>query len=214
MAAQLEVVNTTGQSAGSVEVPGHLFASDVSDYALYRAVVTYETNQRQGNASTKTRAEIARTSKKHHRQKGTGGARRGSLRSPIVRGGGVAFGPRPRDYELRMPKALKRRAFASALSQKHAEGQVKVIDDFDFPEPSTKSFVAVLKACDLEAVKVLFVLSENSSVLYKSCRNIPAVSMRTVGTLGAYDVVRADIVVFTRKAVEGLGAASQGSDES
>ena len=212
MAAQLEVVNTSGQSAGTVEAPGHLFDSEVSEYALYRAVVTYETNQRQGNASTKTRAEIARTSKKHHRQKGTGGARRGSLRSPIVRGGGVAFGPRPRDYELRMPKALKRRAFSSALSQKNAEGRIKVIDEFDLPEPSTKSFAGVLRACGLEG-KVLFVLAENAPVLYKSCRNIPGVSMRTVGTLGAYDVVRADTVVFTRAAVEGLAGGDQGGEE-
>ena len=212
MAAQLEVVNTAGQSAGTVEVPEHLFASEVSDYALYRAVVTYETNQRQGNASTKTRAEIARTSKKHHRQKGTGGARRGSLRSPIVRGGGVAFGPRPRDYELRMPKALKRRAFSSALSQKNAEGQIKVIDEFELAEPSTKAFASVLRSCGLEG-RVLFVLAENAPVLYKSGRNIPGVSMRTVGTLGAYDLVRAHTVVFTRAAVEMLAGGAQGDKE-
>lgn len=201
MAAQLEVVNSSGQNTGSIDLPSHLFEAEVSEYALYRAVVTYETNQRQGNASTKTRSEVSRTSKKHHRQKGTGSARRGSLRSPIVRGGGVAFGPKPRDYDLRMPKSLKRQAFASALSLKCGEGQVKVIDDFELPAPSTKAFAAVVKSCGLEG-KVLFVTAENSPVLYKSSRNIPGVRMRTAGTVGAYDIIGADVVVFTRQAMD------------
>lgn len=204
MGAQVEVVNREGHASGSVELPDDLFGIKVSEYALYRAIVVYEANQRQGTASTKTRSEIARTSKKHHRQKGTGWARRGSLRSPLVRGGGVAFGPQPRSYYTQLPKALKRLAVRSALTVKGAQGQIKVVDDFDFEEPSTKSFQKVIEACGLKDQKILFVTAENAPVLVKSSRNLPKVNATHLGSLGAYDLVRADAVLFTRKALDGL----------
>ena len=204
MGAQVEVLNSEGQASGSVELPDDLFGIEVSEYALYRAVVAYEANQRQGTASTKTRSEIARTSKKHHRQKGTGWARRGSLRSPLVRGGGVAFGPQPRSYSTQLPKALKRLAFRSALTVKGTQGQVKVVDDFDFEKPSTKSFQKVVEACGLKGQKVLFVTAENAQVLVKSSRNLPKVNATHLGSLGTYEVVRADAVLFTRQALDSL----------
>ena len=204
MGAQVDVLNTAGEVTGSVELPDHLFGGEISEYALYRAVVTYEANQRQGNASTKSRSEVRRTGRKHHRQKGTGMARRGSLRSPLVRGGGVAFGPKPRSYYTKLPKHLKRLAFRSALSSKGQGQQVKVVDDFVFPEPSTKSFAGLLQACGLGDQKVLVVTPESAPVLYKSCRNLPGVRMAPVGTLGTYEVVAADIVLFTRQALEKL----------
>jgi len=204
MGAQVDVFNTAGEAAGSVELPTRLFGAKIAEYALYRAVVTYEANQRQGNASAKTRSEINRTSKKHHRQKGTGMARRGSLRSPLVRGGGVAFGPKPRSYYSKLPKGLKRQAFCSALSSKGASGEIKVIDDFDFPQPSTKSFAGIIAACGLAGQKVLVVTPESAPILFKSCRNLPGVSMTPAGSLGTYDVVAADVVVFTRQALDKL----------
>ena len=204
MGAQVEVVNSEGHASGSVELPDDLFGIKVSEYALYRAIVVYEANQRQGTASTKTRSEIARTSKKHHRQKGTGWARRGSLRSPLVRGGGVAFGPQPRSYYTQLPKALKRLAFRSALTVKGAQHQIKVVDDFDFEEPSTKSFQKVIEACGLKDQKVLFVTAENAPVLVKSSRNLPKVNATHLGSLGTYDLVRADAILFTRQALDGL----------
>ena len=204
MGAQVEVLNSEGQASGSVELPDDLFGIEVSEYALYRAVVAYEANQRQGTASTKTRSEIARTSKKHHRQKGTGWARRGSLRSPLVRGGGVAFGPQPRSYSTQLPKALKRLAFRSALTVKGTQGQVKVVDDFDFEKPSTKSFQKVIEACGLKGQKVLFVTAENAPVLVKSSRNLPKVNATHLGSLGTYEVVRAEAVLFTRQALDSL----------
>ncbi len=204
MGAQVEVLNSAGQASGSVELPDDLFGIEVSEYALYRAVVAYEANQRQGTASTKTRSEIARTSKKHHRQKGTGWARRGSLRSPLVRGGGVAFGPQPRSYSTQLPKALKRLAFRSALTVKGTQGQVKVVDDFDFEKPSTKSFQKIVEACGLKGQKVLFVTAENAPVLVKSSRNLPKVNATHLGSLGTYEVVRADAVLFTRQALDSL----------
>lgn len=204
MSDQVAIINTTGENTGEMELAASLFAGKVSEYALHRTVVSYETNQRQGNASTKTRSEVNRTSKKHHRQKGTGMARRGSLRSPLVRGGGVAFGPHPRNYDLRMPKKLKRLALESALTLKNTEGQIKIIDDFNIAEPSTKAFVAILKACGLENTKVLFVTPKPEINLIKSSRNIPGVDMTHTGTLGAYDILSADVVVFTRQALTDL----------
>ncbi len=204
MGAQVEVLNSEGQANGSVELPEDLFGIAVSEYALYRAIVSSQANQRQGTASTKTRSEIARTSKKHHRQKGTGWARRGSMRSPLVRGGGVAFGPRPRSYSSKLPKSLKRLAFRSALTLKGTEGQVKVVIDFDFPAPSTRSFQKVIEVCGLKGQKVLFVTVESCPVLIKSSRNLPKVKIAHIGSLSTYDLLAADVVLFTRQAFDRL----------
>ena len=204
MGAQVEVLNSEGQANGSVELPEDLFGIEVSEYALYRAIVANQANQRQGTASAKTRSEIARTGKKHHRQKGTGWARRGSLRSPLVRGGGVAFGPHPRSYASKLPKSLKRLAFRSALTVKGTEGQIKVVTDFDFPAPSTRSFQQVIVACGLADQKVLFVTVDSSPVLIKSSRNLPKVKTTHLGSLSTYDLLATDVVLFTRQAFDRL----------
>ncbi len=211
MAISVEVKSESGKPNGEIELPANLFEAKVSDYALYRSVVAYETNQRQGNASTKTRSEICRTGKKRHRQKGIGIARRGSLRSPIVRGGGVAFGPKPRNYSLNVPRSLRRLAFRSALTLKGASGNVQVVEDFDFEQPSTRLFHAVISACGLDASKVLFVNPESNSIMYKSCRNIPGVEIRPVANCCAYDVMAADVVLFTRLALEKLSEMQSSS---
>lgn len=204
MGAQVEVLNSEGQANDTVELPEDLFNIAVSEYALYRAIVATQANQRQGTASTKIRSEIARTGKKHHRQKGTGWARRGSLRSPLVRGGGVAFGPRPRSYSSKLPKSLKRLAFRSALTLKGTEGQVKIVTDFDFPAPSTRAFQQVIEACGLKDQKVLFVTGESSPVLIKSSRNLPKVKIAHLGSLATYDLLATDVVLFTRQAFDRL----------
>lgn len=208
MAAQVDILSVEGKATGSCELPDHLFGARISEHALYHAVVTYQANQRQGNASTKTRSEVKRSGRKHHRQKGTGLARRGSVSSPLLRGGGVAFGPQPRSYYSKLPKSLKKLAFRSALSMKQQALQIRVVDDFDLPEPSTKSFLGVIKACGLQDHKVLFITPESIPVLVKSCRNLPRVQICPVGTLGAYDIVAADILLFTRRALDKLAQAS------
>ena len=204
MGAQIDVLNTAGETTGSVELPAHLFAARVSEHALYRAVVTYEANQRQGNASTKTRSEVKFSGRKHHRQKGTGRARRGSVRSPLLRGGGLAFGPKPRSYHARLPRSLKRLAFRSALSVKGQSEQVKVVEDFEFPQPSTRSFGGIIEACGLADHKVLVITPESIPVLVKSCRNLSRVQISPVATLSTYDIVAADAVLFTREALARL----------
>ena len=201
MATHVEILSTGGAPTGSVDLPDLLFNSEVSEPALHRAVVTYEANQRQGNASTKSRSEVSRSGRKHHRQKGTGAARRGSVRSPLLRGGGVAFGPKPRNYYSKVPKSLKRLAFRSALSLKQQDQQIRVIDDFNFPQPSTKSFLGVIEACGLKDSKVLFITPDSTQILFKSCRNLPDVEISTVGTMSAYDILAADVVMFTQAAL-------------
>ena len=204
MGVQIDVLNIAGEPTGSVELPAHLFATRVSEHALYRAVTTYEANQRQGNASTKSRSEVRYSGRKHHRQKGTGRARRGSVRSPLVRGGGLAFGPKPRSYHSKLPRSLKRLAFRSALSAKGESQQVKVVEDFEFPQPSTKSFGGIIEACGLGDHKVLVITPESVPILVKSCRNLARVQISPVGTLNTYDVVAADTVLFTREALAKL----------
>jgi len=203
----MDVLSIDGKKSGTVELPAELFAGRISQHAVHRAVVAYETNQRQGNASAKGRSEVSRSGRKHHRQKGTGMARRGDVKANVLRGGGTAFGhPKPRYYCLKLTKSLKRLAFQSALTDKAGSEAVRVVEDFELEAPSTRSFAQMLSACELGGQKVLFVTPENAPVLVKSCRNIPGVEMRTAGTVGTHDVVAADVVVLTVKAVEALAA--------
>ena len=210
MAANVDIVKIDGSASGTAELPDALFASKVSENAIHRAVVTYEANQRQGNASSQTRSEVSMSGRKHHRQKGTGTARRGSVRSPLLRGGGVAFGPKPRSYYSKLPKSLKRLAFRSALSLKQKSDQVKVVDDFDFPEPSTKSFQAVIEACGLKGQKVLLITAGSVPILVKSCRNLKLVNVSPVETVGTYEIVAAETLLFTRQALEGISEGRGG----
>ncbi len=201
----VDVMSTDGQKAGTVDLPAALFDARVSMIAVHTAVVAYETNQRQGNASVLGRSEIRRSKKKHHRQKGTGGARRGTVGSPLLRGGGVAFSlPKPRDYRTKLPRSLRKQAFLSALTAMGQDGQVTVVDDLRLTEPSTRSFAGMLKACGLEGRKVLFVTAENAPVLVMSGRNIPGVQIRTAETVGTYDIVAADVLLLERAAVDAL----------
>jgi large subunit ribosomal protein L4 len=198
-------MSTDGQKAGTVDLPAELFDARVSMTAVHTAVVAYETNQRQGNASVLGRSEIRRSKKKHHRQKGTGSARRGTVGSPLLRGGGVAFSlPKPRDYRTKLPRSLRKQAFLSALTAMGQDGQVTVIDDLRLTEPSTRSFAGMLKACGLEGRKVLFVTAENAPVLVMSGRNIPGVQIRTAETVGTYDIVATDVLLLERAAVDVL----------
>lgn len=201
----VDVMSTDGQKAGTVDLPAELFDARVSMTAVHTAVVAYETNQRQGNASVLGRSEIRRSKKKHHRQKGTGSARRGTVGSPLLRGGGVAFSlPKPRDYRTKLPRSLRKQAFLSALTAMGQDGQVTVIDDLRLTEPSTRSFAGMLKACGLEGRKVLFVTAENAPVLVMSGRNIPGVQIRTAETVGTYDIVATDVLLLERAAVDVL----------
>ncbi|MBT7863138.1 MAG: 50S ribosomal protein L4 [Gemmatimonadetes bacterium] len=204
--ASVEILSTAGQKSGNIDLPAELFEAKVSEHAIHSAVVVYEANQRQGNASVKGRSEVAYSKRKHHRQKGTGGARRGTVGSPILRGGGAAFGlPKPRSYSNRLPKSIRKRALASALSVKAADGKIIVVDDLKLTAPSTKAFAAMLSACGATGGKILFVQATADTAVVKSGRNIAGVTMTTAGTVGTYEIMASDILVLTSSGVETLG---------
>ncbi len=208
--ASVDILSAAGQKSGSVDLPAQLFEAEVSEQAIHRAVVVYEANQRQGNASVKGRSEVAYSKRKHHRQKGTGSARRGTVGSPILRGGGSAFSlPKPRSYSSRLTRSIRKRAISSALSLKASEGKVLVVDDVQLSEPSTKTFASLLNACGASG-KVLFVQADANPAVVKSGRNIAGVTMSTAGTVGTYEIIAHDILVLTSASVEALSKVHGG----
>ncbi|MEE3262638.1 MAG: 50S ribosomal protein L4 [Candidatus Latescibacterota bacterium] len=208
--ASVDILSAAGQKSGSVDLPAQLFEAEVSEQAIHRAVVVYEANQRQGNASVKGRSEVAYSKRKHHRQKGTGSARRGTVGSPILRGGGSAFSlPKPRSYSSRLTRSMRKRAISSALSLKASEGKVIVVDDVQLSEPSTKTFASLLNACGASG-KVLFVQADANPAVVKSGRNIAGVTMSTAGTVGTYEIIAHDILVLTSASVEALSKVHGG----
>ncbi len=208
--ASVDILSAAGQKSGSVDLPAQLFEAEVSEQAIHRAVVVYEANQRQGNASVKGRSEVAYSKRKHHRQKGTGSARRGTVGSPILRGGGSAFSlPKPRSYSSRLTRSVRKRAISSALSLKASEGKVLVVDDVQLSEPSTKTFASLLNACGASG-KVLFVQADANPAVVKSGRNIAGVTMSTAGTVGTYEIIAHDILVLTSAGVEALSKVHGG----
>src|SRR5699024_5120123 len=174
---KLPIYTTEGKDSGNeTELADSIFSIEPNETVIYEDVRRYMANQRQGTANTKERGEVRGGGRKAYRQKGTGQARRGSIRSPILKGGGTVFGPKPRDYSFRMNKKSKQLARKSALSIKAAEEAVKVIDDFSFDEPKTRKVVDILEGLEIEDKKVLILTDETDQVLYKSARNIPAVT--------------------------------------
>lgn len=193
-----------------VELPDRVFKRSGTDSLVWEAVRVYLANQRQGTARTKTRGEVSGTGKKPYRQKHTGNARHGSRRSPIFRGGGIAFGPMPRDYGLKLPKQKRRTALYVALSARHAEGAVKVFDDLAIAEPKTKLMVAALAGMGLEG-KVLLLPANVPENMLRAGRNIPGLTVMPARMLNAYAVLDHDTVAFTKSGLasflEMVGAA-------
>lgn len=195
---ELAVVNIEGKETGQkVKLDDTLFGIEPNEHAVYMDIRQYLANQRQGTHKAKERGEIARTTKKFFRQKGTGNARVGSLRSPIQRGGGTVFGPRPRNYGFRLNKKTKALARRSALSQKVADKALMVVDKLEFDAPSTKSYVKFLKALGLDGKKSLVVVGEPNKAVYLSSRNFKGSSVINASELNTYTVVNANTVVLT-----------------
>ena len=194
----------TGSEKGTVDLPGKLFDCEINESMMHQAVVAYLANQRHGAASTKERSDVRGGGRKPFRQKGTGRARAGTTRSPIHRGGGVVFGPHPRDYSLAMPKKMKRLAIRSSLSSRAKDGAVLVVDDLNFSEPKTKQFVDILKNMESYNQKVLFVLDKPHAEVIKSARNIPKVRVTQANTLNTYDVLWSDKVILTQSALKAV----------
>jgi large subunit ribosomal protein L4 len=201
--ASVDVVDRSGKKVGDHDLDPAVFDVEVNPQVMHQVVVAGMAAQRAGSHSTKTRAEVSGGGAKPWRQKGTGRARHGSNRSPIWVGGGVAHGPRPREYDKRVPKKMKRLALRSALTDRAREGRVKVVDSLDFDRPSTKEAVDVLESIEAQGL-VLLVLDGPPEAVQKSFRNLSHVKMTTPARLGTYEVLAADWIVFTRAAVEAV----------
>jgi len=189
-----------GSKVGSMELPEEVFGVEVNGHVLHMAVVQYLANQRQGTKSAKTRAEVSGGGRKPWRQKGTGRARQGSIRSPQWTGGGVVFAPKPRDFTMKLNRKVKRLALKSALSSKVQDNKLIVLDTLKLGGIKTKEMVKVLKALKLE--KALFCFEGNDRNVILSARNIPGVKMAAVNTINPYDILKYDAFVVTKEAVD------------
>ena len=198
---KLAVKDIKGQSQGELEVKFALIENGKGTQAVHDAVVAYLANQRMGTACTKTVGEVAGTNKKPWRQKGTGRARAGSFRSPLWRGGGVVFGPKPRDFGKKVSKSTKQLALRKALSERLKSGDVVVVDDLILESPKTKAFVGVLNALQVEGT-TLVVASGQDRNLSLASRNVPEVELATSDSLNTYQVLRFSKLLFTRSAFE------------
>ena len=201
----MDLLTIGGAVKGQAELPAELFDQKGKKGLVWEAVKCYLANQRQGNASTKTRAEVSGTGKKPHRQKHTGHARQGSKRSPQFVGGGIAWGARPRDYSYELPKKLRRQALALALSARKGEDAVMVVEDFELPEPKTREMVRVLKGLNLDG-KVLLLTGGDSDNLRRASRNLPGLTVTTAQRVNTYDVVSHERIVLTESALKQLEA--------
>lgn len=196
--------NMEGKEVGTVELNDAIFGQEVNQTVLHQVVVNYLANQRQGTQSTKTRTEVSGGGIKPWRQKGTGRARQGSIRAPQWTGGGVALGPKPRDYRYRVNKKVRRLAMKSALSAKAQENQIVVIDDLKLDEIKTAKVAAMLKALKIDS-KALIVTAAMDENVYKSARNIKDVKPTYVDVLNTYEVLKYDKLVVSKDAVEKIG---------
>jgi large subunit ribosomal protein L4 len=196
--AKVDVVNARGKKAGSVELPDEVFGVQVNVPVMHRVVRAQLAAARAGTHSTKTRAEVRGGGRKPWRQKGTGRARQGSIRAPQWTGGGVVFGPTPRDHDLRVNKREKVLALRSALTDRHAGGNLKVLDALDFDAPRTAEAVELLDTLGVAGRKLLLVVDGLEEAAIKSFRNLPTVHLLTFDQLNTYDVLASDVVLFTR----------------
>lgn len=202
---ELSIVNITGEDTGKkVSLNDSVFKIEPNDHAIYLDVKQYLANKRQGTHKTKERNEITGSTKKIKRQKGTGTARAGNIKSPIFRGGGRAFGPRPRDYSFKLNKKVKQLARKSALSYKANDKQIKVLESFNFEVPKTKEFVNLRNNLGVADKKVLLVLSEQNKNIYLSSRNLQDVKVVNVSDINTYDIMNASVVLFVENSIEPL----------
>lgn len=200
---QLEVLNTKGKKTGrSVELPDEIFGIEPNDHVIYLAVKQYLAAQRQGTHKVKTRAEVQGASRKLHRQKGTGGSRKGNIRNPLYKGGGTIFGPKPHGYDIKLNRKVKDLARISALSYKAQEKAIVVVEDISMDAPKTKSLMDIFGSLKVADKKLMFVLPENNNTVQLSARNIPSVLDVVFKDMNVYDIVNSEVLVLTESAAK------------
>lgn len=211
---ELNVLNIKGEETGrKVTLDDAIFGIEPNDHAIYLDVKSHMANRRSGTAKTKERSENAHSTRKLFRQKGTGGARRGDTKSPILIGGGTIFGPRPRDYEQKVNRKTKRLARLSALTYKAKDNAIVVVEDFTMDTYKTKDFVAILKALKIEDKKDLFLLHEANDQVRKSGANISNVTFAEPVSVNTYKVLDADLLVFSESGLKALVAQLSGEEK-
>jgi large subunit ribosomal protein L4 len=200
---QAEVINIEGKKTGrTVELPEEIFGIEPNDHVIYLAVKQYLAAQRQGTHKVKTRMEVKGSSKKLHKQKGTGGSRKGNIRNPLYKGGGTVFGPKPRDYDIKLNRKVKDLAKMSALAHKAKDKAIVVVEDIKLDAPKTRKFTDALKTWKLEDKKVLFVMPDDSDNLFLSLRNLPSVEGTLLADINTYDIVNAEVLVLSETAAK------------
>ena len=204
---QFEVHDQNGQGTGRfIELSDNVFGISPSHHAMYLSVKQYLAHQRQGTHKAKEKSEVSGSTRKLKRQKGTGGARAGSIKSPVFVGGARAFGPRPRNYDMKINKKVRLLARNSALSHKAQEGSLKIIEDFSYEAPKTKKYVAFLAALGITGKKSLLVLGETNENLLLSARNIPKVSVSSVNNLSTYAILNGGTILMSESAAQHFNA--------
>jgi len=198
---KVNVYNILGEQVGEMELSDNVFGVEINHDALYHVIKNHLANRRQGTQSAKTRAEVRGGGRKPWRQKGTGRARQGSIRSPQWTGGGIVFAPKPRDYSYRVPKKVRRLAIKSALSSKVLENKIIVLDQLTLDQPKTKEMAKILENIKANK-KALIVMEEKNENVIKSARNISNVQTTLVNTLNAYDIMKYDSFIITQDAVK------------
>ena len=201
---EIKLFDKTGKETVKVKLNDRIFKQDVNKPLLWENITALLKNQRKGLASTKNKTEVRGGGKKPYRQKGTGWARAGTIRSPIWRGGGVVFGPKPRDYSVRMPKKKKFKALLSSLSVVAQENRIMVIENLDLEAPKTKNLVGILKSINLSNTKTLVGVDAISKNLKLAGRNIPYVTLKRVDDINCLDVLSAEYLLVTKKGIEKL----------
>ena len=205
---EINVLNINGQETGrKVTLNESIFGIEPNDHVLYLDVKQYMANQRQGNAKSKERSEISGSTRKLGRQKGGGGARHGDINSPLLRGGGRVFGPKPRDYSFKLNKKVKQLARKSALTYKAQENAILVVEDFNFEAPKTKEFVNIAKNLKVDGKKLLMVMPEACKNVYLSARNLQRSEVMLASAINTYKILNADVMVITEnslKVIDGI----------
>ena len=202
---QLDIVNIEGQKTGrTIDLPEDIFGAEPNSHVIWLAVKQYLSAQRQGTHKVKTRAEVQGSSKKLHKQKGTGGSRKGNLRNPLYKGGGTVFGPKPHGYDIKLNRKVKDLAKIGALSAKAKDNKIIVVEDasMQVEKPNTKQFNQVFLKINNGSRKSLFVMPEYNENVYKSFRNVPSICGTLLSDINTYDIVNADSVIFTESAAK------------
>ncbi|WP_346318860.1 50S ribosomal protein L4 [Chitinophaga sp. YIM B06452] len=202
---QLDILNIEGKKTGrTIELPEEIFGVEPNNHVIYLAVKQYLAAQRQGTHKVKTRAEVKGASRKLHKQKGTGGSRKGNIRNPLYKGGGTIFGPKPHRYDIKLNRKVKDVAKISALSTKAKENSIIIVEDINLDAPKTKQFQSILTKLNINVAgkKTLVVLPEYNDNVYLSLRNIPTVDSTVLSDVNTYDIMNSNFLVFTESAAK------------